>query len=114
MRPYGELPPTVRAGAVLYRAGIELAGQRLRLFVADLLEEAELRADVPDEELVERAVWGLEDGPVSLVAIEPELRDAPLDGPASSVSDAAVSALRSLGLRLLVALVTPPSIERAP
>jgi len=101
MRPYDELPRTVRAGEVLYRAGIGLAGQGLRLFVADLLEEAELRADVSDEELVEWAVSGVEGGPVPLVAIEPELRNARLDEPVSSVSDAAASALTSLALRLV-------------
>lgn len=95
------LTPTARAGQALIRAGLELPGQRLRLFVAALLAKADLHPELTAEEVVEPTIWSLEDGPVSLVAVEPELRDLLLVKPVTTVTDGAATALRTLGIQLI-------------
>ena len=83
----------------LFAAEYELPGRRLQLSVADLLEA---RAGMPQasvDELVKAATSGIEDGPVALVAQEPELRRRQTP-PVTSVEDAARTALAGLAADL--------------
>jgi hypothetical protein len=54
----------------------------------------------------------IEDGPVALVAENPELRDEPLSQPARTVAEAAEAVVYALGQRVIEAPEPPPLPSR--
>jgi hypothetical protein len=96
-----EASPAVVARQALFDAGLELAGVRLQLFAERLLQAAGASPDAHCDELVRTALRDVDGGALALVAEEPELRDRRLSQPATTVSEAAESALQALGLALL-------------
>ena len=87
----------------LFQAGYELPGRRLELFAVRLLTLAEAEPDGTPADQLAAAVDGIEGGPVTLVAEEPELGVLALTFPARSVTEAAELALHVVGQQLLSA-----------
>lgn len=82
-----------QARRVLFAFGNELAGDALTDLVVVLLDAADTDPDRPHEDIIEMALEQVTDGPIALVAQEPDLACRPLEGPATTTNDAAHAAL---------------------
>jgi len=89
------------AKRTLFHLGHELPGRRLRQFATHLLLATRDQPDASAQDLVERAVSTIEDGPTALVAEEPELRHTPLEQPAKTVEEGSATTVTALGHKLV-------------
>jgi hypothetical protein len=73
------------ANRTLFRLGQELPGCALRHFAKRLLIATREEPHASAEDLVQRGVSAVEGNVTALVAVEPDVRHAPLDPPARTV-----------------------------
>jgi hypothetical protein len=102
MSPQYVHPDVGRVRSVLAALGLELPGWRLEQFAVSLLRELKASPSLPADALISRALRHVADGPVALVAEEPELRNRTLPVASFSVAEAAESAVVLLGRELLL------------
>ncbi|CAA9507979.1 MAG: hypothetical protein AVDCRST_MAG91-1454 [uncultured Sphingomonadaceae bacterium] len=88
---------------MLFEVGFDLPGRRLELFAVGLLRAFDASPHATTERLVAEMVSKIEDGPVALVAEEPDLRAARLVRSADTVDEAAKLALLEVAERLRAA-----------
>lgn len=99
--PQSQPSQAMAAKLALFEAGLELAGVRVQQFAERLLEVAETSPATPPAQLVRAAVADLDGGALALVAEEPELCNRRLSRAATTVQEAADTAVDALGLALL-------------
>ena len=99
----GPDPDAGTAKRTLFLLGQELPGCALRRFAKRLLIATREHPDAASQDLVEREVSAIEGGVVALVAVEPDLYDAPLDPPAATVREGATAVVTALGHDLVAA-----------
>jgi hypothetical protein len=99
--------PAGRAKRLLAAIGFELPGRRAIDFAVRLRTPQEGVSETSDVR-IRRAMAAIEDGPVALVAENPELRDEPLPKPATTVAEAAEGVVFAFGERLIAAPDPPP------
>ena len=93
--------PAMAARCALFEAGLELAGVRVQQFAERLLQAAEASPAASPDHLVRATVTDLAGGALAVVADEPELCNRRLSRAATSVQEAADTAVHALGLALL-------------
>jgi hypothetical protein len=102
------LTPARQAMRVLFALGMQLPGRRAIDFVVRVRTPPEAGSDTSTDARIRRAMAAIEDGPVALVAENPELRDEPLSEPATTVAEAAEAAVYAFGQRVMDAPEPPP------
>jgi hypothetical protein len=102
------LTPRAEAKRILFRLGMELPSERSIDYAVRLRRPEPAGVDVPRDERIRRAMAAIEDGPVALVAENPELRNERLADPALTVAAAADAIVFALGERLIDAARPPP------
>ncbi len=85
----------------MFRIGEELPGDRFAWFVVSLLRAADLDPERSIEAVVAEALSSIEDGPLSLVAVEPGLAQRELRSPVTSPAEAASGAVTDFAEGLL-------------
>ena len=95
---------------MLFVLGVELPGRRLVDFAVRVRGPSRLDADTR----VRQAMAGIEDGPLALVAENPELGDERVPESARTFAEAADAAVYALGLRLLEAPEPTPLRPNGP
>jgi len=100
--------PAGRAKRVLFALGLEMPGRRAIAFAVVLRSPPDGTADAPAGARIRRAVAAIEDGPIALVAENPELGGEPLPVRATSVGEAAEAVVLALGQRIVDAPDPPP------
>lgn len=89
------------ARSALFAVGFELAGVRLQLFAERLFQAADASPDASCDELVRTAMEAIYGGALALAADEPDLSSLRLSAPATTVQEAAETAVHALGVALL-------------
>ena len=95
---------------MLFVLGVELPGRRLVDFAVRVRGPSRLDPDTR----VRQAMAGIEDGPLALVAENPELGDERVPDSARTFAEAADAAVYALGLRLLEAPEPSPLRQDGP
>jgi hypothetical protein len=91
------------AKRALFEAGLELAGIRVQQFAERLLQVADASPAGSPDQLVRAAVADLDGGALAVVAEETELCNRRLSRSATTVQEAADTAVDALGRALLEA-----------
>lgn len=91
------------AKQTLFRLGHDLPGRRLQQLATQLRIATRDEPDASAQDLVDRVVSTIEDGPTALVAKEPGLRHALLDHPVATVEEGATATVKALGHKLVEA-----------
>ena len=87
----------------MFALGLELPGRRATDFAVRVRTPPEAGSDLSTDQRIRRAIAAIEDGPVALVAENPELQRELLPVSAMSVAEAAEAVVYALGERLLAA-----------